>query len=134
MLKAEFEALAGYKVSNADYKEIIEPMYMATTLNKAEFIACLNKKRFALPTRRQALNHLKRLAATYVDYRGYDEWHKLEEAVHDYAEQYYHLTGGIDEWCYLKEDTNWNCAVTLIQADFGKTHCVSETLILYSKY
>lgn len=48
------------------------------------------------------------------------------------GDKYYYVS--IGEWCYLKEDTNWNCAVTLIQAEFGKTHCVSETLILYSRY
>lgn len=38
MMKSEFEKLAGYEVSNSDYIEIIEPMYMATNLSKEEFI------------------------------------------------------------------------------------------------
>ena len=46
MMKHEFEALAGYKVSTADYDNIIEPMYLATNLNKADFVATINRKRF----------------------------------------------------------------------------------------
>ena len=38
MLKREFETLAGYKVSNEDYHNLIEPMYMATNMDKAEFV------------------------------------------------------------------------------------------------
>ena len=48
MMKHEFEALAGYTVSEKDYTEIIEPMYMATNLDKAEFVKCIDKKRFAI--------------------------------------------------------------------------------------
>lgn len=48
MMQYEFEALAGYSVSTEDYIKIIEPMYMATNLDKAEFVKCLDKKRFAI--------------------------------------------------------------------------------------
>lgn len=48
MMKHEFEALAGYEVSTADYDKIIEPMYMATTLSKEEFVKVIDKKRFAI--------------------------------------------------------------------------------------
>lgn len=48
MMKHEFEAIAGYEVSTEDYEKIIEPMYMATTLSKVEFVKCLDKKRFAM--------------------------------------------------------------------------------------
>lgn len=44
MMKIEFEALAGYEVSVSDYDNIIEPMYMATNLNKAEFVKLSAKK------------------------------------------------------------------------------------------
>lgn len=50
MTKSEFEKLAGYEVSNSDYVEVIEPMYMATNLSKEEFIEVIDKKRFALKT------------------------------------------------------------------------------------
>lgn len=46
MMKSEFEALAGYEVSNEDYNKIIEPMYMATDLSKADFIKTISRKRF----------------------------------------------------------------------------------------
>lgn len=46
MMKHEFEALAGYKVSNETYDNIIEPMYMATNLSKQEFVKTLNRKAF----------------------------------------------------------------------------------------
>lgn len=46
MMKSEFEAIAGYKVSHKDYYDIIEPMYMATNLDKYEFVETINKKRF----------------------------------------------------------------------------------------
>ena len=46
MMKHEFEELAGYEVSNDDYNNIIEPMYMATNMSKADFVKCIDKKRF----------------------------------------------------------------------------------------
>ena len=48
MMKHEFEAIAGYEVSEEDYRKIIEPMYMATDLSKEEFVKVINKKRFAI--------------------------------------------------------------------------------------
>lgn len=48
MMKQEFEALAGYEVSTEDYYNVIEPMYMATELDKASFVKCLDRKRFAV--------------------------------------------------------------------------------------
>lgn len=46
MMHEEFEQLAGYRVTYDDYHNIIEPMYMATTLSKQDFIETLNRKRF----------------------------------------------------------------------------------------
>lgn len=46
MMHQEFERIAGYKVSFEDYTNIIEPMYMATTLSKEEFVKTLNRKAF----------------------------------------------------------------------------------------
>lgn len=48
MMKYEFEELAGYEVSTEDYENIIEPMYIATNLTKAEFVKVIDKKRFAI--------------------------------------------------------------------------------------
>lgn len=44
MMKHEFEEIAGYEVSEKDYREIIEPMYMVTNLSKEEFTKVVNKK------------------------------------------------------------------------------------------
>ena len=46
MMKHEFEALAGYEVSTEDYTKVIEPMYMATDLSKADFVKVIDRKRF----------------------------------------------------------------------------------------
>ena len=44
MMKAEFERIAGYKVSEETYIKVIEPMYLATALSKTEFVKILNRK------------------------------------------------------------------------------------------
>lgn len=62
MTKNEFEALANYEVSWEDYRNIIEPMYMATDLSKEEFVKCIDKKRFALKTQRQLIAEAKKEA------------------------------------------------------------------------
>lgn len=46
MMKEEFERLAGYEVSFEDYNKVIEPMYMATNLDKVEFVNVIDRKRF----------------------------------------------------------------------------------------
>lgn len=61
MLKEEFERLAGYKVTDDDYYKIIEPMYIATDLNKIEFIRCLNRSKFEHKTREQLVEEKERL-------------------------------------------------------------------------
>lgn len=48
MMKFEFERLAGIEVTTETYDTIIEPMYMATRLSKAEFIKTLNLKHLAV--------------------------------------------------------------------------------------
>lgn len=64
MMKYEFEALAGYKVSDEDYNKIIEPMYMAVELNKQDFVKCIDRKRFEVKskTERQYINEIKKIA------------------------------------------------------------------------
>lgn len=44
MMKAEFERIAGYKVSEETYAKVIEPMYLATDLSKKDFVKILNRK------------------------------------------------------------------------------------------
>lgn len=91
-MKYEFEALAGYEVSNEDYNKIIEPMYMATELSKQDFVKCIDKKRFALPTKKQVIDKMKKIAhhlmetcEHYTDYKAKDE---LEKIAKEYAKRF----------------------------------------------
>lgn len=59
MNKNEFEIIAGYEVSVYDYKNIIEPMYMATKLNKTEFVKLINRKEFEITDERKALDKIR---------------------------------------------------------------------------
>lgn len=86
MMKAEFEKIAGYEVSNDDYSNIIEPMYMATNLTKEEFVKAIDKKRFALKTKKQYIaemqkiaKHLKDTCENYTDYKAIDKLNTLAE-------------------------------------------------------
>ena len=47
MMWEEFERIAGYEVTQEDYTQKIEPMYMATDMSKQDFVKTLNKKTFA---------------------------------------------------------------------------------------
>jgi len=96
MMKEEFETIAGYEVSDKDYYNIIEPMYMATNLTKDDFVKTISKKRFALKpistikremrkcadslketcdhyTDTETLNQLYKLIGEYIDRKGYGE-------------------------------------------------------------
>ena len=96
MMKHEFEALAGYEVTSEDYKNIIEPMYMALPdVTKQEFVKMIDRKRFALPTKKQIVNQMKKIAKHlmetcehYTDWKAQDE---LEKIAHDYAKRFYGL-------------------------------------------
>ena len=100
MMKHEFEALAGYEVSFADYNNIIEPMYMATNLDKAEFVKCIDKKRFALKTQQQLVAAIKKEAKHLFDICGmrhdYDSEERIERSLYELEERF----GGI--WYTLR--------------------------------
>ena len=66
-MKHEFEKLAGYEVTWEDYNNIIEPMYMATNLNKQDFVKTLNKQRFAVTSQEKYVGKLKMLARSLKD-------------------------------------------------------------------
>lgn len=93
MMKHEFEKLAGYEVSIEDYVNIIDPMYMATGLNQKEFVQTINKKRFALKTRKQLVNEMKKIAAHLRDtcdhYTDYDAKDELENKIEEYIGRFY---------------------------------------------
>ena len=67
MMHQEFERIAGYEVSFEDYTNIIEPMYMATTLSKEEFVKTLNRKAFEKKEERIA--NIKKMGVR--DHSGY---------------------------------------------------------------
>lgn len=100
MMKHEFEELAGYEVSFDDYTKIIEPMYTATELSKAEFVKCIDKKRFALKTEKQYRREMKEIAEKVMDKCGhvgtYSEEEELETLCKEYANRF-----GYTEWYML---------------------------------
>ena len=95
MMKHEFEKLAGYEVRYEDYTKIIEPMYMATDLSKAEFVKCIDRKRFALPTKQQVINRMRKIAnhlmKTCEHYTDSDARDELERLAKAYAKRFYGL-------------------------------------------
>jgi len=88
MMKHEFERIAGYEVSDEDYSNIIEPMYMSVNLDKEAFVKTLDKKRFALETKKELVKkmseialHLKNTCDRYLDLES-------EKRLHAIAEEY----------------------------------------------
>ena len=65
MTKQEFEQLAGYEVSADSYYDIIEPMYMATDLDKREFVKCVSEKAFALKPKKELISEARKIAEQY---------------------------------------------------------------------
>jgi len=105
MMKHEFETLAGYEVSTEDYNKIIEPMYMATGLDKQDFVKCISKQRFALPTKNQMMRKMKRIAEYLEGICGhaldYDAEHELEAIAKEYAERFYGIDWARDMESYV---------------------------------
>ena len=94
MLKEEFERLAGYEVSPEDYYKVIEPMYGATDLTKAEFVKCLDRKRFALKAKGQYVKDMKKIARHLYDicgrYTDFESLQELDKIAREYATRFYH--------------------------------------------
>jgi len=89
MMKEEFEKLAGYEVSNADYHDIIEPMYMALpNVSKAEFITMINRKRFALPTKQQCIRAMREVAEAIADMVEHNGAYEAKEELNRMARAY----------------------------------------------
>lgn len=109
MMWEEFEKLAGYEVTYSDYHDIIEPMYMATNLSKSDFIACLDKKRFALKTKRQLVHEMKKAAGFIFEYCGacsfHEEMEDLEKLAYEYAERFHGFSrNNLDTWVGFESD------------------------------
>lgn len=98
MMKHEFEALAGYEVSVSDYDNIIEPMYMATNLNKEEFVKVISKERFALKSREELIQEMKKIAEhlkqTCDHFTDYEAEEKLKELAEEYKGRFGPYKGG----------------------------------------
>ena len=96
MMWKEFEELAGYEVSFKDYSEIIEPMYMATNLSKQEFVKVIDRKRFALKTKKQIINRMKKLANSLMEtcehYTDWDAKNEIEALLKEYRERFWDNT------------------------------------------
>lgn len=106
MLKHEFEEMAKIEVSYDDYKNIIEPMYMATNLSKEDFINTLNLKRFALKSKKQLINELKKLAKNIEEsccnYTNYEAEAKIESIIEELKERF-------NDNCYITADIKNGC-------------------------
>jgi len=93
MMKDEFEAIAGYEVSGEDYRNIIEPMYMATELSKEDFVKCIDKKRFALKPLNRLVKEMRqcadRLMESCTHYTDYATKNRLETLVKEYVDRKY---------------------------------------------
>lgn len=96
MMWKEFEELAGYEVSAKDYNEIIEPMYMATNLSKQDFIATLDKKRFALPTEKEMRAAMRKEAQHLFEICGHCSDYESEQRLDKLAKEYARRFCGID--------------------------------------
>ena len=110
MMKQEFEQLAGYEVSWETYTKVIEPMYMAVDLNKADFVKLIDKKAVALPTRREMINRLKKLALICMDdceHRStLHEEQEMQRIAYQYAERFFGLdvNGTITDYAFFNRE------------------------------
>lgn len=111
MMWKEFEELAGYEVSYEDYTNVIEPMYMALPekYTKQDFVKMIDKKRFALKTKKQIENEMKKIAQYIFDNCGLksyiDEDDKLNKLAREYATRFYGYTNeDMKSWFYINRD------------------------------
>lgn len=96
-MREEFEKLAGYEVSYEDYHNIIEPMYLATELSKAEFIKCLDPKRFSKQYKLGEIKkEIKKLAKMIFEGCGLRTYHVEERRMEELAKQYARLRYNLD--------------------------------------
>ena len=96
MMDQEFMEIAGYEVSFEDYNNIIEPMYMALpNVSKQDFVKMIDRKRFALPTKRQCIVEMRKVAGQIYAKCGrtttFNEEQQLEKLAKAYAKRFYNL-------------------------------------------
>lgn len=89
MMKHEFETIAGYSVTEDDYYNIIEPMYMSLeTVTKYEFVKLLDKKRFSKEYKReQYIKALKKAGKAMFEKCGRVETVKEENEINNICYQ-----------------------------------------------
>mgnify|MGYP007115356744 CR=1 FL=1 len=110
MMKQEFEQLAGYEVSWETYTKVIEPMYMAVDLNKADFVKLIDKKAVALPTRRELINRMKKIALHCMEeceHRSmWKDEEELKKIAYDFAERFHGLdvNGTITDYVFFNRE------------------------------
>lgn len=111
MMWKEFEELAGYEVSYEDYTNVIEPMYMALPekYTKQDFVKMIDKKRFALKTKKQIENEMKKIAQYIFDNCGlksyYEEEDKLNKLAREYASRFFGYTNDdTKSWFIINRD------------------------------
>ena len=106
MMWEEFEKLAGYEVSYETYSTVIEPMYMATPdrISKQEFVKMLNKKAFALPTKKEIVREMRKIAShiaeTCEHYSDFEAKQKLNNMAKEYAKRFHGLDWANDLKAY----------------------------------
>ena len=105
MMKCEFEKIAGYEVSDYDYKNILEPMYLATNLSKQEFVQTINKQRFALQTKRRLMIQIKKIAKHLYEMCGIsencNELAQLQKLCYEYAQRFSGINIQMDSMAWV---------------------------------
>lgn len=131
MMKQEFEALAGYEVSPEDYNKIIEPMYMATSLTKEEFVKTINKKRFALKPLKAYIKEMKEIAILIEARCSHYTTHDLEEQLREIAREYVARKYGPIATFNTHEEMKFSCFYVKSIEIFGtKDYKTIETIEL----
>lgn len=117
MMWQEFENLAGYEVTYETYTNIIEPMYMALpeSVSKSDFIKMLDKKAFALPTKKELVKEMKKIANFLFENCGIRSYHEerenLEEIAAKYVKRFYGMKRGDNDGFWFFTDRYAYCGV-----------------------
>jgi len=133
MTQQEFEQLAGYEVAFTDYQDIIEPMYMATNLDKQDFVSCINKKRFALRPLTNIVKEMRECAASlketcthYIDNETQDH---LDALVEQYIDRKY---PNMDVDYRYEDEELWSCYYPVkVCIGSRKTYKIFEVINLF---
>lgn len=84
MMKEEFEAIIGYEVTESGYRNVIEPMYMATNLSKQEFAKVVNAKQFKVEKSQERIDFENELKSKIEEARESIKYCESEIARYEY--------------------------------------------------